>query len=511
MSADTMRDMLFLFAASFGLCLLLTPAARELARFCGLVDRPDGRRKLHTRPTPLAGGLALIFAVSIPLGLALLLGRPLLSDNGMQLRDLGALLAGAVVICLVGVADDFGCLRGRHKVLGQVLASGVVMLAGVRIEAIHVFGLEANLGVLALPVTLLVLLGAVNSLNLMDGMDGLLSSIGFIVCLALGLMALVNGHITSACLAFALAGALLGFLCYNLPPASVFLGDSGSMVIGLTIGVLSIRSFLKGPATVTLAAPFALLILPIFDTLTGRSIFSTDRAHMHHCLLRKGLTVRGVLLLVAGLCGLAAAAALGSVAFNKEWIALLSAAAVVAILVCTRLFGHAELGLLGKRLQGMASGFLRFRRPGPAREVSVRLQGELDWRELWALLVDSARELNLWRVRLDVNAPAINEGYHARWDRGHNEAEERDTWRAEIPLTAQGRTIGCIELSGSRDGGPVWETIAALARLLQDFDAKAGSLTSGAFARALPGYVPILDSEVRSQEVVGTTSPAIAS
>src|SRR5262249_45160095 len=131
-------------------------------------------------------------------------------------------------------------------------------------------------------------------------------------------------------------------------------GDAGSMVIGLVIGVLAIRSSVKGPATVALAAPMALLIIPIFDTtaaivrrkLTGRSIYSTDRGHLHHCLLRNGLSRLGVLGLVSSLCLLTVLGVLASIAWNNEALALLSAAAPIAILILTRLFGHAELMLV---------------------------------------------------------------------------------------------------------------------------------------------------------------------
>src|SRR5205085_7444433 len=132
---------------------------------------------------------------------------------------------------------------------------------------------------------------------------------------------------------------------YNFPPASIFLGDSGSMLVGLVVGVLAIESSLKGPATVALAAPTALLTLPIFDTfaailrrtLTGRSIYTTDRGHLHHCLLRSGLSNRTVLLCVSGCCLLTVAGALASLALQQELIALLSATTVVALLIVTGL------------------------------------------------------------------------------------------------------------------------------------------------------------------------------
>src|SRR5262249_37584270 len=148
---------------------------------------------------------------------------------------------GAVTICAVGVADDFRCIRVRHKLLGQLVAVGLVLAFGVRIESVRLFDWHVELGLLSLPFTVFWLLGAVNALNLLDGMDGLLGTVGGIISLALGVMALMHGNVAAAAVAFALGGAVLGFLPYNFPPASIFLGDCGSMLIGLAVGVLAIQ------------------------------------------------------------------------------------------------------------------------------------------------------------------------------------------------------------------------------------------------------------------------------
>src|SRR5205807_323940 len=209
------------------------------------------------------------------------------------------LAAAACVIAAVGVLDDYRGLRGRHKVAGQLLAVGIVMACGVWFRSVSLFGPPTELSWwIAYPLTAFWLLGAINSLNLIDGMDGLLGSVGGIICASLAVMAFLNAQYQASIIAIALAGSLVGFLWYNFPPASIFLGDCGSMLIGLVVGVLAIESSLKGPATVALAVPAALLVIPIFDTstailrrtLTGRSIFTTDRGHLHHCLQGRGLS-----------------------------------------------------------------------------------------------------------------------------------------------------------------------------------------------------------------------------
>src|SRR5262249_12135905 len=270
---------------------------------------------------------------------------------------------GAVLICAVGVVDDFVGLRGRHKLLGQIAAALTVIGFGVCVRRVQVFGWEIELGLLAVPFTLCWLLGAVNSLNLIDGMDGLLGSLGVIVSLTLAAVAALAGQWLAAVVAVALAGALVGFLRYNLPPASIFLGDGGSMVIGLVLGTLAIQGSLKAPATVVLSAPVVLLTLPLFDTtaavvrrkLTGRSIYTTDRGHLHHCLQRRGLSRPGVLVLVGACCLLTGGAVVASRAFDIEWVAIVTALSVVGTLIVTRLFGHAEAVLVKERLAAVVA------------------------------------------------------------------------------------------------------------------------------------------------------------
>jgi UDP-GlcNAc:undecaprenyl-phosphate GlcNAc-1-phosphate transferase len=469
-----MLPLLCVFLTSLGLCLALTPLARRLAIRCGLVDRPDGRRKVHARATPVAGGPAVLLSATLAVGGALLLAP---TEPAGAAPPLLSLFLGAVLIAVVGVADDFGALRGRHKLFGQCAAVAVVLAGGVVVRSVRLFGGEIELGIFALPFTAFLLLGAINSLNLLDGMDGLLGSVGVIISLALAAMAVLAGHPLVAGVALALAGALLGFLRYNFPPAVVYLGDSGSMVVGLVLGTLAILSSLKAPAALALSAPLVLLTLPIFDTaaaivrrkLTGRSIYTTDRGHLHHCLLRSGLSVRGVLLLVGACCLATDAGVLASQAFNHEWIAICTSLAVIAGLTATRLFGHTEAALLTERLLALGGAVFRPQASRAVRQREVRLQGSVDWNELWSGLKARAEEWNICTLRLDVNAPALHEGYHASWDCSPEEGEAPTLWRAQIPLTASGQTVGRLEIAGEPDQRPVWEKIAHISTIAETF------------------------------------------
>lgn len=480
--------LLVIFGSALAACLLLTPFVRSAALLWGLVDEPDGRRKIHTRPIPVAGGVAMLLASAVVLAITFSLVQPLRDAISDRWMTFAGLAAAAVVVAVVGIADDYHGLRGRHKLLGQLAAVAVVIICGVQVHSFRLFGQTFDLGVMSVPFTAFWLLGAINSFNLIDGMDGLLGCLGSIVCAALAAMAFMNQQFVVASIAAAMGGALLGFLCFNFPPATIFLGDCGSMLIGLVVGVLAIESSLKGPATVALAAPAALLVIPILDTsaaivrrkLTGRSIYTTDRGHLHHVLLRHGMSNRGVLLLVGGLALLAGSGAFLSLLMNSEAIALLSAFIVVGLLVAFRLFGQAEFLLIKERLLSVFFALRHGHEHGRVHQSTVRLQGSTDWNDLWRQVTDFAEQVQLRAVCLDVNAPALHEGYHARWGRVPDDAETPSFWRTEIPVALRGQIVGRLEFTGAYVGAPVGETIALVAKLVEDVELSLAGLTAPA-------------------------------
>ena len=288
-----------MFAAGLGTSLLLMPLARLLARRWGLVDRPDGRRKLHGQAVPVSGGLAVLAATVGVLGAGRRRAGPARRRPGRQgPRTAGPAARGRWSSAPSASPTTSAACAAGTSCSASSSPSASCLAFGVRIDSVRLFDWHLDLGLLAVPFTLFWLLGAINALNLLDGMDGLLGSVGGIVSLALGAMALMQGDAATAAVAVALAGALLGFLRYNFPPATVFLGDCGSMLIGLAVGVLAIQSSLKGPATrgpggaggPAHPADLRHAAAILRRKLTGRSIYTTDRGHLHHCLLRRGLS-----------------------------------------------------------------------------------------------------------------------------------------------------------------------------------------------------------------------------
>ena len=307
------------FLAAAVLALLLTPPVRALASRLDLVDVPEARR-VNTRPVPRGGGVAVVIAFVLVAAIALAwtgATRTLAFPFSLDGPAIIALLAGGIAAAMIGAIDDYLQLRARWQLLGQLAL------------AVWAVGLGATVDVLTNPLsdrtivlpdlvsagfTVFWIVGMMNAINFIDGLDGLSSGIGLIAAVTLGLVSLTTAvsQPVIAVLCFALAGALLGFLRWNFHPAAIFAGTSGTMFLGYTLALLSIVGTAK--------VPVALLVLgvPIIDTFwiivrrlaAGRMPFSPDRGHIHHRLLDLGLSHRQVVLVIYGMCGVLAAVAL---------------------------------------------------------------------------------------------------------------------------------------------------------------------------------------------------------
>ncbi len=323
---------LTIFAFAMLGCVLATPLVTWVATRVGAVDRPDHFRRIHQGAIPRLGGLALGFGVAAATLLTHLdESMGLRAVGGFQIRDHWALLFASLVILLVGFIDDTRSIGPRVKLLGQALAVLILCLGGIRIHSIEVLNLSLDLGFpavrfgflgfpvdLALPsllVTLFWFLGCMNIWNLIDGMDGLASGVGLLVSGTLTLVAIHNENFEAAVLSVALAGSLAGFLLYNWHPACIFLGDSGSMLIGLLIGVIGVQGSMEGPSAISILFPIVAMGLPISDTamaifrrwVRNLPLSAADRRHVHHLLIGLGLNPRQAALMLycfsAFLCG----------------------------------------------------------------------------------------------------------------------------------------------------------------------------------------------------------------
>ena len=508
-----MRHLAIIFCFSCLLAMFFVPLLARLCRRIGLVDHPDGRRKLHEKNIALCGGIAgyLATAVSVVIAIPYLRGEWEALDRSAS--DLLPIFLAGSVLLGVGVIDDKVGLRGRQKLAGQVIAALILILGGLVVERVELFGFTIDLGLLAVPATILWLLAAVNAVNLLDGINGFAGSIGLITSAAISFLAFRGGHGAQAVLAAAMAGSLLGFLRYNFPKATVFLGDAGSMSIGLVLGALSIQSSLKGPGTLLLAAPLCMLAIPFFDSaaaimrrhLTGRSIYSTDRCHIHHRLSERFGAVAAVLV-VAVFCGLLVAAALVGVMMQSELVMMVSLVGVVLIFVVTRVFGHSELGLIRARVFGFAQSLISVstHTKDSGIHAITRLQGNREWERLWTGLTEAVQEMPITRVELDVNCPALHEGYHGAWKRRSSVSDDR-RWRFDLPLVAAEHQVGYVRVTGIRTESSAAVEMEKLLELLDSFEEgledilNDGAVIPGVPASATPKFVSPPESAPAAQ------------
>lgn len=300
---------------AFVLGLLLTPVARRLAIRFDLLDHPVARSS-HTEPTPFGGGHAIFAACWVT---AFALGWP-------PSRPMIGLFVGSVVLLVVCTIDDKRNLPALPRLLVQLLVALLAYVWGVRVEQVANpvaawIGPEIIvMGRLGLPVTVLWIAFVINAMNWLDGLDGLAGGISTIAAATLAVVAASNDQALGIVVPVAaLAGATMGFLRYNFPPASIFMGDTGAMFLGYMLASLSVIGTVKGPAAVVLVVPLLVLGLPIYDSastilkrlLAGRPIHRPDRGHLHHRLRDSGLSVRETVLFMYGISGLLCMIALG--------------------------------------------------------------------------------------------------------------------------------------------------------------------------------------------------------
>ena len=287
----------------------LTYVVREFARRAGLVD-PCGERKVHIHPVPRIGGVAIVLAVAVTMtAIMALFGQHVLAENG---RGLATVIGGALAVHVLGLVDDVRPIRPRWKLLVQVVIASGVFIAGVRVTTLSLpfFGVIDLGSVVGMLFTVVWFAGLTNAFNLIDGLDGLAAGAALFALTTMFVVASLNGLVGPATVTIILAGAVLGFLFFNFHPASIFLGDSGSMFVGFMLAGIGLLGSQKSPTVVAVAIPIVSLGLPVLDTtlavlrrfLRGQPIFSADRAHIHHRLLSLGHSPRRVALLLYSAC-----------------------------------------------------------------------------------------------------------------------------------------------------------------------------------------------------------------
>jgi UDP-GlcNAc:undecaprenyl-phosphate GlcNAc-1-phosphate transferase len=276
-----MERYLIAFAASLLISFFITPYIKKLAVGVGAMDIPKDDRRVHRKPIPRLGGLAIYIAFTV----IVLIMIPFNTK-------LAGMLVGATMIVALGIIDDIRPLPAKVKLPVQVLAAIVVVCSGVKVEWVtnpfdSVDGMS-YLGLWSYPITVFWIVGVTNTLNLIDGLDGLAAGTATIASVSLMVVSVINGHGAVAVYTAALAGAAFGFLPHNFNPAKIFMGDTGSTFLGFVLAAISIEGAIKGAATLAIAIPLLALGLPIFDTafaiirraVNGKPIMEADKGHL---------------------------------------------------------------------------------------------------------------------------------------------------------------------------------------------------------------------------------------
>src|SRR5437868_1385158 len=334
------------FVAALLTTLLMVPPVMRLAISRHWLDKPDGARRGHVRPVPRLGGVAIFAGVLLAFGAAPLVG--LFSHIAPSVPHLtSALLIASAILFLIGLCDDLRGVSPIAKLAGQTLAAVVVVYAGFRIDLL-VFppAYQLSLGWLSIPITILWLVGVSNALNLVDGLDGLAGGVGVIALLTATVAAVAVGNTSIPWSTLALGGALLGFLRYNFPPAKIFLGDSGSLVVGFLLAVLTVKGATRPDQATYALAPIFALSFPLLDTgiammrrwLRGTPLSRADARHIHHQLRAVGLSPRKAVTVIFAESAVVAVLGL-CVTFAPPELTVAVAVACAGILVFIMVYG----------------------------------------------------------------------------------------------------------------------------------------------------------------------------
>jgi len=425
---------LFLIATlgvvSILLALLLTPIIRDRLGPLGFLDHSDGFRKRHGAAVPRVGGIAIALSYVITFSIALWLPFSYTHVLHTAFPSILRLTGVAAIIFITGVLDDLISLRAWQKLIGIGTASVLAYGAGIRVD-IHLLPI-AQLPWLSFPITVIWLIACANAFNLIDGMDGLAAGVGLFATVTMMFAALSQGNLPLAMATIPLAGCLIGFLRYNFNPASVFLGDSGSLLIGFLLGCYGALWSEKSVTLMALTIPVVAVAVPLLDVilsvarrfLRNRPIFEGDREHIHHKLLERGFSHKGAVLMIYGVCGLAATVSLLASALHNQLSGLLVILFCIAVWFAVQNLGYGEFAMAGEMfLKG------KFRRIIDTEtrllELEAALTTAIEIQDCWTVILKGSKEFGFHGVRLFVSGRIFEE----------TNLNTGPEWQIRIPLS----------------------------------------------------------------------------
>lgn len=339
----TIYDIIKAALVAFVIAFIFTPIAKWFAKKIGAVDVPKDNRRMHKKPIPRAGGLAIFIGVVASIEYSIGINQP----------EIIAIFIGALILVILGLVDDCLALSAKLKLGFQIIAAAIPIYMGVRVSIIS--NPFASNGMTKLPlwlsilITMLWIIGTTNAVNLIDGLDGLACGVSCIASIFIGYIAFKNNQFEAFWMALAVSAACLGFLPFNFNPAKIFMGDTGSTFLGYMLAIISVHGAVKGTATLVVLVPLLALGLPIFDTafaimrraVSGRPIMSPDRGHLHHRLIDKGLSQKQAVLIMYGvsiLLGICATIAYKSIYIRRIMVYIAPIIIIAVIFMYVKVF-----------------------------------------------------------------------------------------------------------------------------------------------------------------------------
>ncbi len=539
-----MRSYLILFSVSLLFALGLTPLVRRWALQWGAVDVPDSHRRIHAHTTPRLGGVAVYLAFLATLAVSPWLGT-LVSRNLLNSwQTVAWVLGGATVIFALGVYDDFRGADAKLKLAVQLTVAAGLYFGGFRIGTLSLpFGGGWELPIwLGFPLTLLWIVGLTNAFNLIDGIDGLAAGASAFALLSLFLCSLAQSHPEISLMSIVLVGAVIGFLRFNFNPATIFLGDSGSLMLGFMAAVMSLVSAQKSPTLIAIAIPLVSFGLPVMEVgvslsrrfLSGAPLFDGDRRHIHHMLLRRGLTQRQAVIVLYGICALFTLFGLMLLNPQRNMVALILFVLGVGVVLGVRQLRYTEFDALEfslKRGVGQRKRSLAARARWMDSLENIRAARTMN--DLLSSLAELCETHGLTAARLEAphrnsarlgynghppHANGAAAGLHWMWPRleafsnGSNSSNDHGShdqlancWSLRLPLIEpDGRSIGALTLYQSLTKGQVSDTMPTdLAQTTELLSRELSAALTGLRQTAVPdehrpvakGYLPDVHRE----------------
>jgi UDP-GlcNAc:undecaprenyl-phosphate GlcNAc-1-phosphate transferase len=422
---------LTLGALAVVLALVLTPLVRDYVGKWGFLDHPDGIRKKHAGPIPRVGGIAIVLSYFITFAIALALPFTYTDHLHRALPEILPLTLVGSVVFLTGVLDDLIGLAAWQKLMGILGASVLAYFAGIHVD-VHLLRGLPQWPWLGFAITVIWLVGCTNAFNLIDGMDGLAAGVGLVAAVTMLVAALTQSNLPLALATMPLAGCLLGFLRYNFNGASVFLGDSGSLLIGFMLGCYGALWSEKSVTLVALTVPLLAVSVPLIDVvlsilrrfLRNRPIFQADRGHIHHRLLDLGLSPKKAVLTMYSICAVVAVLSLIASAVHNQFSGLIVIVFGGAVWIGIRQLDYTEFASASRMFLGG-----KFRQIIDVETRMADFQSSLakaaSMEECWDQIRAGSQSFGFHEVRMSLSGRVFEEGCMG---------PAKPRWQLRIPL-----------------------------------------------------------------------------